>query len=297
MSSVQIQRLFWLLDTINTFEPVTFKMIDSQWQKSQLNNTCAEYATRTFRDHIDAIRDSFGIEIKCNSKNEYYIKREKGNPIVDWLMESFSISTMTNEAQNLKKLIVLEEVPSGNKWLTIIMRAMRQKQCLRITHQSFKKDTPTTRNMEPYFIQMHNRRWYVFAINKADKKMFTLSLDRICNIEMLEERFKISKNYEPKKYLSKGYGVSIYDDIEPEIVKIKATGYAPKYLRSLPLHESQKEIETNEEYSIFQLKVPAVDEFFLDLLHHGPSLEIIEPTHFREHFKKIVMELAQKYAK
>lgn len=295
MSSVHVQRLQWLLETIDTNEPITLKEISDKWEISPLNEIGEKYARRTFHDHIKAISDAFDITIKCNNYHQYYIDREESNPTADWLMDSFSISTMTNEAKNLKSLIVWEDVPSGRKWLATIMRAMKQKQCLRITHQSFKKTVPTTRDMEPYFIQMHNRRWYVYALNKETQKIFTLSLDRIIDIEMLEEKFKLPKNYNPKKYLAKGYGVSIYEDIAPETIQIKATNYSAKYLRSLPLHESQKEIETNDEYSIFQLKVPAVDEFFLDVLHQGDTIEIISPQHIRTQFAEIVMKLAKRY--
>ena len=76
MSSVQIQRLQWLMEVISDYEPITFKEIQGKWDKCSLNCDCKPYAERTFRDHLKDIYDSFGISIKCNNYNEYYIDRE-----------------------------------------------------------------------------------------------------------------------------------------------------------------------------------------------------------------------------
>lgn len=295
MSSVQIQRLQWLIEVISHYEPITLKEIQKKWETCSLNYDDKPYPRRTFVDHVEAIYNAFGINICCNTYNEYYIDKDESNPTSGWIVDSFSINNMLNEAKTMKNRIILEEVPSGRTWLTLILRAMKNNNCLEITHRSFKKDSATTRIMQPYFIQAHNRRWYLYAVNEENGKMLTLALDRMSKVEMLSKTFKLPKNYNPEDYLSKGYGVSIYEEVSPELIKVKTTSYAANFLRSLPMHESQREIEQNEEYSIFEFYLPPVYEFYYDILHRGESVEILSPEIVRRKFSEIVFNVSKLY--
>ena len=297
MSSVQIQRLQWLIQVISDYEPITLKEIQNKWDDCSLNYDQKPYARRTFVDHLDAIYDAYGVSIKCNKYHEYYIDKGESTPTTDWIIDSFSINSTLLEAKELKKRILLEEIPSGRKWLTLILSAIKNNNCLEITHQSFKKKTPTTRIMQPYFMQSHNRRWYLYAVDEQNGQMLTLSLDRMSKVELLSKTFKMPKDYEPEEYLAKGYGASIYEEIKPEWIQLKTTAYAANFLRSLPIHFSQKEIERNDEYSIFEFYLPPVNEFLYDILHRGESVEILSPKSVRTKFTRIVNDLAKVYAK
>ncbi|MBO4778747.1 MAG: WYL domain-containing protein [Bacteroidales bacterium] len=297
MSSVQIQRLQWLIEVISDFGPITLKEIQDKWDYCSLNYDNKPYPRRTFYDHLGAIYDSYGISIKCNNDYEYYIDKGESTPTTDWMVDSFSINNTLQEAKALKNRIVLEDVPSGRKWLTLILRAMMNNNCLEVTHQSFKKDNATTRIMQPYFIQSHNRRWYLYAFDEKDKKMYTLALDRMSNVEMLSKTFKLPKDYEPKAHLAKGYGASIYEEVKQERIQVKTTAYAANFMRTLPLHDSQREIEKNDEYSIFEFYLPPVNEFLYDILHRGESVEILSPASLRKKLAGKVSELANVYAK
>lgn len=297
MSAVQIQRLQWLIEIISNYQPITLKEIQEKWSNCSLNCEDKSYARRTFAEHIDAIYDAFGITIRCNKYHEYYIDKEESNPTTDWIVDSFSINNTLNEAKALKSRIKLEDVPSGRMWLMLILQAMMNNNCLEITHQSFKKNQPTTRTMRPYFMQSHNRRWYLYAVDENDGKMLTLALDRMSNVIQLHKTFKLPKNFNPEDHLAKGYGASIYDDVKPERVRVKTTAYAANFMRTLPLHESQVEVEQNDEYSVFEFYLPPVKEFIYDILHRGESVEIISPESVRKQFTEIVQNLAKRYLK
>ena len=53
------------------------------------------------------------------------------------------------------------------------------------------------------------------------------------------------------------------------------------YLRDLPLHESQKEAERTEEYSIFEFHLCPTFDFLKEILRNGEDVEIIEPLWLR----------------
>lgn len=172
MSARQQQKLLWLLETIDNNGPITLKEIKDKWEYSELFDG-KSLATRTFHDNLDDIFDLYGVCIKCNGFNEYYIDDEESNRTSRWIIDSLAISTAINQAKELKDRIMLEDVPSGRKWLTLLLKALKSGCRAEITHKSFRKDEPTTRIMEPYFLQVHFKRWYLYARNCADGKILT----------------------------------------------------------------------------------------------------------------------------
>lgn len=70
-----------------------------------------------------------------------------------------------------------------------------------------------------------------------------------------------------------------------EIVKLKVYGKQVQYFRSLPLHISQKEEETHDDYSIFSYLLTADYDFRQDVLSFGDSVEVLEPKELRKSIK------------
>ena len=87
--------------------------------------------------------------------------------------------------------------------------------------------------------------------------------------------FKMPKTFSPKEYFENNFGVSVYTDIKPGIIKLKVYGAHCKYLRTLPLHHSQEEIETTAHYSVFQYYIAPTSDFIRELLSSGEDIEVL----------------------
>ena len=66
-------------------------------------------------------------------------------------------------------------------------------------------------------------------------------------------------------------------------------------MRALPIHESQQEIETTEEYAVFEYHVVPCYNLYQQLLWHRERLEVLEPASVREEMAKVVKSLAKMY--
>lgn len=66
MTSKIINRYIWLLNLLLTRKTMTFEEIAKNWETSNLNDG-KPLARRTFHEHRKAIKELFGVEIKCNS--------------------------------------------------------------------------------------------------------------------------------------------------------------------------------------------------------------------------------------
>ena len=73
------------------------------------------------------------------------------------------------------------------------------------------------------------------------------------------------------------------DDKTPcERIVLRAYGFEPYYLRDLPLHHSQKEINTTEEYADFEMNLKLTADFKAQLMARGQWVEILEPQSLAE---------------
>ena len=118
-------------------------------------------------------------------------------------------------------------------------------------------------------------------------------LDRIEKIELTDKTFDYPKDFSPKAFFHDLYGV-IHDE-KPTKVRLKAYREKPDYLRSLPLHHSQREIETGEDYAIFEYWIAPTFDFVQEILLHRDQLEVLSPEPFREHVASVIQRMSNFY--
>lgn len=294
------RKYLWMLNTIYQTGGITRKDLVERWEKS----TDERIAQRTFAEYKDAIEEIFDININCNASEgyKYYIENtedlDKGK-VISWLLTSFSINNMIAESKSLKDRILFEKIPCGNEYLTTIVQAMKNSVCLKIVHQGFGYDTPHTTIVEPYCVKVFKQRWYMVAMPSHKKGIRTYALDRIRQMELTEQNFDMPDNFDATTYFYNSYGILVEpEEYDVETIRFKAIngkGHKPDYLKLLPLHHSQKEIEKHKDYSIFEIKVyPSID-FIQELLSHGDEIEILSPQWVREEVAAYVRNMHQTY--
>ena len=158
--------------------------------------------------------------------------------------------------------------------------------------------TITTMKLDPYFVKLFNKRWYALVkFPEPTSCLFTLAFDRILSFEVTDEKFKYDNNFDPAGWFRECYGIFRDPDIPLEKVVIRAFGIEVNYLRDLPLHHSQKEITTTEEYSDFEMTLrPSVD-FFSALLSRGATIKILEPETLADEIRTLHQKAVELYNK
>ena len=110
-------------------------------------------------------------------------------------------------------------------------------------------------------------------------KIRIYALDRIKASEPTKRKFKLPKKFDAAKFFEDYYGIIISDkDFDVEPVALKVDSWQSKYLRTLPLHHTQVEVECNEEYSIFEYHLCPTFDFRQKLLSMGATVEVLAPT-------------------
>ena len=300
MAKNYFRSYIWLLETLQSHGPLTLAQIKDLWKRSTINEARGELATRTFANHIVSIADIFGIDIVCNRRdNTYYIDNEGdlgGSGIHDWLMEALSLNNLINESAGLRTRLLFESEPSSHRFLTDIIRAIRDERMLEVNYQSFKMDEPRNFLLEPFCLKECKRRWYLFARKHGiDKEPHSFALDRINSVTVSEKPFTIPKSFNAQSFFSTRYGVLQYEGEKPAHIKLKVCARQANYFRTLPLHSSQKEVEKTTDYSIFAYYLTPNHDFIHDVLYYGDDVEVLEPMELRSAFETIVENIANKY--
>ena len=302
MSKNLLNKYVWLVNTIYNAKRIPFKEINKKWVEEDMSEG-GEIPERTFHKWRHVIEDMFGINIECENRGNYsyYIENEDditSGGFRNWLLKTVSVSNLLLENQKkLKNRILLEEIPSGQEFLPTILNAMKKNTEVKITYQNFQRNDETTFPIQPYCVKLFKQRWYLLAYNSYFDDTRIYAFDRIHDVQLTKETFRIPKDFDATEYFENFYGICVNDNMEPEIVRLKVSGGQENYVRTLPLHKSQKEIERNEDYSIFELRMCPEFDFQQEILSQTPDVEVLEPAWLRDEIARKVNILWNKYNK
>ena len=303
MAATQYNKYIWLVDTIRSAGKITKAEIDRRWMHSSLNEYHeSRIPDRTFYRCLNEIEMLFDIEILCERSpygGQYYIAESDSNSKTkQWLLSQFAMSQSLDTSRELQDQILYEPIPAGTEYLTTIVEAMREKQKLHVAHLRFDStEAPHEFLLAPLCLKVFKQRWYVLGFvedidnlhNTPKDEPRIYALDRVQFVKCTDKPFKQPKKFNPKAYFSGYYGVFCGKQYTPEIIRARVVPIAAKFLRSLPLHHSQKEIEP----CVFEWFVAPTLDFIQQLRTYGSELEILHPQSLREQFKA---ELEQQLA-
>jgi hypothetical protein len=301
MVELLLKRYLWLIDTLKRNGEMTFEEISDKWNRSSVNDTGMVLSKRTFYNHCQAIARHFGIDIECRrgrGLNTYHITNPEAieeNSLTKWALDSFSLGEILLGNADIADKILLEDIPSGREWLETVLISLQQNRKLEISYTT-AFGSQSEAEIAPLCVKLFKRRWYVLAQNAKEQKRI-YSLDRVSEMFLTEESFSYPQNFIPEEYFRDVYG--IVAGVERNVVNIVIRTYAelPGYIRKLPIHNSQKELESTDTYTDFSLRLIPTFDFIQELLLHREQLEILSPLTLRDEVKDIIAKMKRRYEK
>ncbi len=151
-------------------------------------------------------------------------------------------------------------------------------------------------HIQPYAMKVYNHRWYLLGYLKEHEGLRNIALDRILNMKVLKTNFDLPADFDARKYYANVVGIFVNDDLPPQTVKIRVYGVQAEYLRSTPLHKSQKETYYKRgEISEFTYQLSITPELISQLLAMGDSVEVLEPKELKEEMMKRTNKMFNYY--
>ena len=260
-----------------------------------------EYCRRSFLNHRAAIEEVFGIRIICDrSTNQYKIDRGESavdkQEALDYLIDTFTVnSLLTLGKERLSGRVSVEDVPSGQKYLTPLMQSMLDGEVLQMTYRKYLGEEEV-RTIRPYAVKEFAKRWYVVAWSEEASALRTYALDRILSLKPTGAHFRMPKGFDVDALFAASYGIYLPEEgQEPVLVKLRTTLREAAYLQDLPLHPSQLLVSQEGDSCIFALRLIPNPNFVMELCKRGGRLEVLEPQSLREAVKEALNNALQLY--
>ena len=286
-----LQKYIWLVQTFIRAgqNGLSLSEISDKWE----DRFDLPYSRRTFNNHREAVEDVFGIRIECNrSTNRYYIDYSEDvsdeNAESAWLINTFTVNNILSLGkQRLSGRVSVEDIPSGHLHLTGIMEAMTEGMEIEIDYQKYTSDSAETLTLRPYAVKEFAKRWYLIAFCIERDGLRVYGLDRVRDLKVTGRGFKMEKNFDVDELFATSFGIYLPEG-KARTITFRASEKEARFLRDLPLHKSQEEIESKDGYVTFSIFVCPDKNMIMEFCRYGSRIEVLSPADVR---KDIAAEL------
>ncbi len=285
-----IARLYLIINRLRT-QQSSFKEIYEYLEfESDLQGYDYTISKRTFQRDIDDIRALYDLDIQYNSScRKYYIAEENQSYGSDRKLEAFDIFNIFKVSDQLGEYIQFEKrKPQGTENLFGIIQAIKNKRKIEFTYNKFNQNEESSRLIEPYIVKEFRNRWYVFGKDNADCEVKNFALDRISTLAITDKEFKKSDTLNIDEYFRNSFGIYIPEDKIIYEVILSFDPLQGKYIKSLPLHESQKVLIDNESEFRIKLNIYLTYDFCMEILSFGDRVKVISPNELTKQIKEIL---------
>ncbi len=298
----QLQKYTWLIETIRRAGKISHRDLSDRWERCKDLSDCKPLHRATFNRWRDAIFEQFGIIIDCQKVGGYlyYIANPEDideDELKKWMLDSFAVGNLISENLALKDRILVDQIPSGRDYLTTILEAMKENRVINIEYKAFKYSQSYKIPVEPYCVKLFENRWYMLGHNLSKDAIRLYGLDRIESVESTDIEYKRPKGFSASDFFLNYFGIVIDEHVKPERIVIRANEDHKHYLKSLPLHHSQRLIQDYGEYADFELYLAPTYDFIMKLLHVGAMIEVISPASLRNTMKGWISDMYELYKK
>ena len=280
-----INKYVWLIRTISKagMSGLSLEGIQSKWE----NRWGTSYARRSFCNHRDAIEDVFGIKIECDrSRNRYFIRYsddvEDQADGTAWLVNTFTVNSLLELGrERLSGRVSVENIPSGQKYLTDLMAAMLDNSQVRIEYRKYSSDLSEQLTVCPYALKEDMKRWYLVGYSLERDALRVYSLDRIVELKVLETKFRLPRNFDIDELFRDSYGVYLSENEDPQSIVLECDTEQARFLDGLPLHRSQRITWLTSKARV-AIRVVPNPRLIMDLCALGPRIKVLSPDSVRD---------------
>ena len=214
--------------------------------------------------------------------------------VVSRLQDKLAISR-----NNRKPIIHFDSVPDlkGIRLLNPLYNYIAHKQTLRIVYQSFSARQPSEYIICPYLLKEFRNRWFLFCSKASNLLMFNLALDRIQSVEPVDVPFLENPDFDPEHFFDDVIGVSKNIGSKPRTIKFWASREQSKYIKTKPIHRSQRLMKENPEDGscVFRIDVVFNIETYSVFMSYGPGVRILYPQSAVKYMRDKLREALDQY--
>lgn len=294
-TSILFRQYIWIINKIYHSNGITLVDLNKEWVKTDMSDGI-EFNRNTFRRHLNDIEYMFGLIVETGKGYRYYIKNSsvlKEDSVQNWLLSTLSVNNIITESMSIQNRIFLESIPEVSH-LEKLVESMKDNLKVIITYKKYGSTESSERLIEPYFLKLHKRRWYIMANTRDGHRLF--SFDRIGKVVITNERYIIPGDFKPKDYFEDCFGV-MRDERKPsQRIVLRALGNEKHYMEDLPVHQSQQRIGEGDGYVDYEIYMRPTSDFIGYILSRGTWLKVLSPQSLVDEVRQMHQKAAEMYS-
>lgn len=254
------------------------ELYDYLQMQSELRQYNFTISKRTFQRDIDEIRTILDKDIQYDfSKKVYFINDNKGDGMQERLLEAFDTFTALNLVEGVSKYIQFEQRrPQGMEHFHDLLYAIKHGYVVKFNYYKYWDLAMSNRTVVPLLLKEARSRWYVVAKDFKDSAVKTFGLDRISDLEITKTVSTPDPGFDVEHMFANCFGVINSEQDEPQQIILSFNKIQGQYIKSYPLHRSQKVTETATEI-VIELFLKITQDFLMELLSFGGNMKVISP--------------------
>lgn len=271
----------------------TFKEIQNHLEQESTHDSTKEisFSKRTFLRDKKLLSNEFYTDILVTKENRYYINVDYtfGEEEED-VFDNILLVEALKKAKFSRKIMHYEIRRSrGLKHLEGLLYAIKEKRIIAFKYISFYSNQSDYKKVvvEPYALKEFRYRWYLLGKNRENNKIHAFGLERMKDIDITNSKNR-GKPVDVEEIFEDVFGIEFPNDNKPQKIRLKVDAQQGKYIKTMPIHYSQKIIEDTEEHFVFEVYLIPNYAFYQELFSLMDRVEVLSPPEVRE-------EMIRKY--
>jgi predicted DNA-binding transcriptional regulator YafY len=226
------------------------------------------------------------------------LSRLKGMPNFAWVDEiTTRINAGLDFSNQSSKVIEFDQNQylKGLEFINPLYKSIVNQKVICISYQSFKQDTAQRIILHPCFLKQYNNRWFLFGLNDEYKTVSNLALDRVLEIDETEIEFEEQINVDFEEFFEDMIGVTLPTGGIAQNIVLKINASSWPYIKTKPLHGSQKIKEVSDKFTIIELNLIVNYELISLLFSYAENVTVLKPLSLAEEMKTKVNKLVKNY--
>ncbi|MDW7692678.1 WYL domain-containing protein [Flammeovirgaceae bacterium SG7u.111] len=195
-----------------------------------------------------------------------------------------------------RQYIQTQNIPMclGTEFIPNIVTALEEQKIIEFEYQKYGDNNIKKRILYPYLLKEDSNRWYIIGKLKGKKQLTTFAIDdRIKSLYITSEYFSPDK-IDFDEYFKYSFGISVFDEPVTEVI-LSFDAHQGFYIKSLPLHSTQKVLVDNNEELRISIQVKPSYEFYSKILSYGKAVKVVSPNKLQEEIKVHIDALSKIY--
>ncbi len=160
-----------------------------------------------------------------------------------------------------------------------ISQALLTRRRLQIEYYSRQQDDSSNRQISPQRLIYYRDNWYLDSWCHLRNALRSFSVDAIKQVEILQQTAKDIDEQYLNHELASGYG--IFSGAETHQAVVRFSPRIARWVSRELWHSQQKGRYDDSGYYILQIPYSQDTELIMDILKHGPEVEVLTPPDLR----------------